>query len=1379
MTIDHSCASGSIYLSLARSLLSCNDFTKVKKFLDLCPKPEPHAGFRLDSRSQSAILGLGTFLVESNLKFVDKCLPYLLTVQKKLHKCCTPEFVSNDTFKLPPAECFTFCLSNLLLQISLMDPTKADLIMSTLIESASNILEQIDDACQQLGDRGIALPSFLRQSRSRRNSPSSLPETSKAAFYFSSLERICLFLAPSLAGILRGMASGRCKFPFSKFKRKALPCVVSGLYPPPELHQKPPPHEHNCSYQHLDDRRTLPDFISQVFPNFRSIVPHSLTPSLSLIPQEDPGDSIYASCASSPPFEMAKSSTPSNVTIDWSVWNSAWLDPAGSEYLFNQIASVYASRLPHRAVISDDYLSSCLTASQLGSLSQSADVCEASSLSFNGSQVKALLKLSNQLMNERFLRRLDSLAEEYWPYRPKNGRYPYRSYGHCLRLCWLLLIRELVYNPERDFGDKVLTSMQSLMLDVYSSCISELSRLSTETCGLTTTTFDKSTNNGRKMSTVASASALSTSLKVSGRPRFSNPTEDDDSVPCSALNGMPDSHPLRAAYGSAEENNQNKVIFPGKKSMNPTRVYSTSRERASTHPPDTSTTFDSCPSSTASGRRQANAPALFAFDFVAASTATCIQILTQVVTDMGDSESLLARLLERVATGIDPRAMLHAERGLEQSIVLFTPSSGQSVAVATARGMQQFLRGHLNVIQRQFSVQPSSGHHKSSLANHLPHKPVNKPHRTHFVCSAGLLMVVLECVGQLPQRFPYLAKATLDALSDFLLDPSPTLSRLNRQLRRLENSRQELVTQLSMRKRLLRVLFTDSELGEIYPQHIAGEIWHLECCFRRVGDHPELSQDAGEFTMNNLPIVSGRLSCSISALGVRCRLVEMCLNLLQNTLFKPAPLPHGTNATTDEISSAAGGGSSAGSLVSGGGIAAGKVANSGASLSSHTSFEQGYSFPLSRVVLREKAYAAILNHFAVKPHYPIHKGADLAEDLKALSRVWSLMQAEKKYLSSGIVSAEMDSLIEASGRYFTQSVLTPSHTETTPTNPGGPHSPEVIGIPFSNRPTSSVATATGMSNSPRTPQVTSSSSPNIQRIFPHFINDLHNANTVTGGTLPRLRSQAMFLAGQPLERPGVGSLILPSALQPTNSSTVHVQPSAYAAHSIVSKRSSAPGKPGGHRTNGDNYLKQLCLRKRELILLLLASEIERLSVWLNPQGDVALVTSKENEADVWLRDTLLREKNWQRWASLAWELNPSVAVHMPQRFAAPQSLRREISTLVKFSPQMVSHVPGALQYLATSSNLEEDVPELMQVLTWAPVAPIVALSFFSRMYPQHPVTHQYAVRVLNNYPSETMLFYVPQLVQGVRYDKLGYLTECILDSAKRSPLLAHQLLWNM
>jgi len=56
------------------------------------------------------------------------------------------------------------------------------------------------------------------------------------------------------------------------------------------------------------------------------------------------------------------------------------------------------------------------------------------------------------------------------------------------------------------------------------------------------------------------------------------------------------------------------------------------------------------------------------------------------------------------------------------------------------------------------------------------------------------------------------------------------------------------------------------------------------------------------------------------------------------------------------------------------------------------------------------------------------------------------------------------------------------------------------------------------------------------------------------------------------------------------------------------------------------------------------------------------------------------------------------------------------------------------------------------MLTWARVSPIQALSYFSRQYPPHPISAQYAVRVLESYPADAVLFYIPQLVQTLRHD---------------------------
>lgn len=185
--------------------------------------------------------------------------------------------------------------------------------------------------------------------------------------------------------------------------------------------------------------------------------------------------------------------------------------------------------------------------------------------------------------------------------------------------------------------------------------------------------------------------------------------------------------------------------------------------------------------------------------------------------------------------------------------------------------------------------------------------------------------------------------------------------------------------------------------------------------------------------------------------------------------------------------------------------------------------------------------------------------------------------------------------------------------------------------------------------------------------------------------------------------------------------------------------------------------------KVKLLLLLFEMERSRIDLWLSP------VSLKSQGPSI---DT----KSVLGFLKVAWKSNPSVAIFLVQRFSS-SSVQRAVRDLILARPWEVIAEPHAAEYILGSS-LSVETSAFRYLLYWAPVVPIIAATLFLPSFKSHPLVLQYAMRSLESHPVDVTFFYVPQIVQALRYDSLGYVRRFIIETAKLSQLFAHQIIWN-
>lgn len=195
--------------------------------------------------------------------------------------------------------------------------------------------------------------------------------------------------------------------------------------------------------------------------------------------------------------------------------------------------------------------------------------------------------------------------------------------------------------------------------------------------------------------------------------------------------------------------------------------------------------------------------------------------------------------------------------------------------------------------------------------------------------------------------------------------------------------------------------------------------------------------------------------------------------------------------------------------------------------------------------------------------------------------------------------------------------------------------------------------------------------------------------------------------------------------------------------------------------------------KQELLLRLINHEIGRLTVWISPIRDEYRTTLAFGQQGV------IKDGDFANLLRTAWDEDCHIAIQLVTRFSQSQRITNDVRGLMLQQPEKAIGSSDAL-YTLLGSTLPRDVQaQLKYLLYWAPINPMAAVTYFLPAYGNHPFIIQYAVRALESHSVDVTFFYVPQIVQALRYDALGYVERYIIETAKFSQLFAHQIIWNM
>lgn len=203
-------------------------------------------------------------------------------------------------------------------------------------------------------------------------------------------------------------------------------------------------------------------------------------------------------------------------------------------------------------------------------------------------------------------------------------------------------------------------------------------------------------------------------------------------------------------------------------------------------------------------------------------------------------------------------------------------------------------------------------------------------------------------------------------------------------------------------------------------------------------------------------------------------------------------------------------------------------------------------------------------------------------------------------------------------------------------------------------------------------------------------------------------------------------------------------------------------------------LKVSTTLKQKLLIILLNNEMYMLYTWLTPVLHGRNVRMVEPIPDSDAASSPITLEMLQ----VAWNVSPNIVLYAPKRFQNAPLKQMALNFVIANPFTSVKH-EVALEYLFEHYPSGEFPIDRKFILYWEPMYPVSGPVMFMPNVKWNPQLLQYTMRSMESYPVSVTFFYVPQIVQSLRYDSMGYAESFILETSGTSQLFAHQILWNM